>query len=127
MRFALLSATFLTLVAAGCGAGAGKVKGQIVDNGQPKTFPASSYAVEFTLLDGKGEPDISKSYTAVVETDGSFEVRASGGTLPPGTYQVTIKSPGKKSMATASPSPAARREIKAGDNVITLDLAKPSE
>jgi hypothetical protein len=125
MRFALLSAGLLALAMAGCGSSPGRVKGKLLDNGQPKTFPVSTYAVMFTLMGPNGEPDLNKSYTAVVEADGSFEVHASGGTLPPGTYQVTIQSPGKKGAALKATPPSARREIKSGDNNITLDIAHP--
>ena len=126
MRFALLSAVFVTILAAGCSGGStGRVKGKLLENGQPKTFPVSTYAVMLTLIGPNGEPDLTKSFTAVVEADGSFEVHASGGALPVGTYQVTIQSPMQKGGTPKAIPPSAKREIKAGMNEITLDIAKP--
>ena len=123
MRFIVSFAVF-AILAAGCSPGIGKVKGQIVENGQPKTFPPSTHAIEMSMLGANGEPDNMKSFTAVVDTDGSFEVLASGGQVPPGTYRVSVQGPSTK-KPTAKVS--VKREIVVGDNDITIDLAKPNE
>ncbi len=123
MRFVLCFALLLVPIA-GCSPGIGKVKGQIVENGQPKTFPPSSHAIEMSMIGANGEPDNMKSFTAVVGIDGTFEVLASGGQVPPGTYRVSVQGPSTKKL-TAKVS--VNREIVVGDNNITIDLAKPTE
>ena len=123
MRIGLFVLGLLVVMIAGCGNGLGKVKGRIVENGQPKTFPPTSHSVELTLLGPSGQPDTMKTFTAVVDADGTFEVHASGGQVPPGAYQITIQGPYTKK----GPKAAATRDIKSGDNEITLDLAKPGE
>jgi hypothetical protein len=126
-RRALLAVALLAVVA-GCGSGKARVKGRLVENGQAKKFPATQVALEFVPLDADGKPEPGKSYTAVVNEDGTFEVVASGGELPPGKYQVTVTATGDlraKYRAFAAPTSAIRREIKAGKNDLTIDLAKP--
>lgn len=122
MRHVLFGAALLALLASGCGSEAAKMKGRLVEHGQPKEFPPTVASVQFTLIvDGKPNP--SKSYPAVVNTDGTFEVLASGGQLPPGTYEVEIRGPiGDKKGAAPL---ILKREIKAGQNELTIDVAKP--
>ena len=127
MRFAFFLAGVAALALAGCGGpDMAKVKGQIVENGQPKTFPPTSHSVEIAPVDASGSPDNTKMFTAVVNADGSFEVLASGGQLPAGPYPFTVRGPSIAKKGLATP-PGAKRELKGGDNAITLDLAKPSE
>jgi hypothetical protein len=126
-RRALMALALLAL-AAGCGSGKARVKGRLVENGQPQKFGATQVALEFVPLGADGKPEQGKSYTAVVNEDGTFEVVASGGELPPGTYQVAVTAMGTlrtKYRAFAAPTSAIRREIKAGKNDLTIDLAKP--
>ena len=124
MRYVILALALFSILIAGCSPGTGKVKGQIVENGQPKTFPASSHAIEMSMIGANGEPDNMKSFTAVVETDGTFEVLASGGQVPPGSYRVSVQGPSTKKLTAKV---AVKREIVIGDNDITIDLAKPTE
>ena len=126
MRHLCLAVGILALATAGCGGSpTAKVKGQILENGQPKSFPPSSHAVEIAPISVAGVPDNSKMFTAVVNADGSFEVLASGGELPLGNYVFTVRgsSAGKK----GTQPPGAKRELKSGLNTITLDVAKPGE
>lgn len=126
MRFLLLALGVLALGVAGCGGPPmGKVKGQIFENGQPKSFPPASHAVEIAAVNASGEADPTKTFTAVVNEDGTFEMLASGGQLPAGTYAFTVRGAGTKKGA--APPKASKREIHSGDNQITLDLAKPGE
>ena len=127
MRFALL---FLPLLLAGCGgSGPARVKGQLTENGQPKAMPAGTSSVLFTLVDPDGKPDAGKSYTAVVNADGTFEVVASGGELPPGTYIVSIQVRGKLAGLARGLSgldSPIRRELKPGQNDLVIDLTNPT-
>lgn len=129
MRYAILLTALAGLLAGGCGGEAkAKVKGKLVSNGAPMSFPATQAAVSLSPVGADGKPDPAKAFTAVVNEDGSFEVLASGGELPAGTYQVSIQAMGKlgqqlKGFAGAN-SPV-RRELKPGANDITIDVAKP--
>lgn len=128
MKRMWLIAALAGFLAVGCGAGMAKVKGRLVENGTPMSFPPTQIAVELTLLGEDGKPDRSKVYTAVVNEDGSFEVVASGGTLTPGTYQVGIIATGKytdRLKRFAPPASPVRREVKPGSNELTIDVAKP--
>jgi hypothetical protein len=114
------------LLLAGCGGPpAAKVKGVVLENGQPKTFPATSHSVEIAPVSASGDVDKSRMFTAVVNTDGSFEVLASGGELPLGTYLFTVR--GQTMNKKGGPPAGAKRELVGGVNEITIDLAKPSE
>jgi hypothetical protein len=127
MKRVLPVAAVLALIVTGCGSGMAKVKGKIVENGQPKSFGAFSASIQFTLIGPDGKPDTTKMYSAVVDQDGSFELVASGGELPAGTYQVAIEMPLKKGDRPqfAGPNSPLRRELKSGSNDLTIDLAKP--
>ena len=124
MRGSLFAVALLALVAGGCGSGMAKVKGHVLENGQPKSFAGIQAGVMLTLLGPDGKPDPNKSFTAVLGADGSFEVVASGGELPPGMYLVTLNIPGKGGEKYRAFS--ARQELKSGTNDLTIDLAKPS-
>ncbi|HVK15230.1 MAG TPA: hypothetical protein VM597_41205, partial [Gemmataceae bacterium] len=117
----------VALVVNGCGGGMAKVKGKLVENGQHRQFAAFSASVQFAKIGEDGRPDTTKMYSAVVEADGSFELVASGGELPAGVYQVAVEMPVKKEErnAFAPPDSPIRRELRAGANELTIDLAKP--
>src|SRR4051794_5375044 len=119
----LLTASVVALLA-GCDSGIAHVKGRIVENGQPLTFGMNQAAVELTPLGADGQPDVAKTFTAVVNADGSFEVVASAGKLPTGQYQIAFRGYG--AMASKGKGiPPFKREIKSGTNELVLDLAKP--
>lgn len=129
MRRALLFVALAGLAAGGCGGPKlAKVKGKLVTNDQPMTFPLASVGVVLTPLSAEGAPDPSKAFTAVVNEDGTFEVFASGGQLPPGTYQISIQAQGKlkeqlkKFGEGVSP---VRRDLQPGPNELVIDFAKP--
>lgn len=129
MRQLILSTSFLLVLLVGCGGGTARVKGQILENGQPKAFPGMQASVAFTPVGADGKLETSKSYSAMLNSDGKFEVIASGGELPPGNYAVSIQAVGKANEqfkgfgATDSP---IRREVKPGQNDFQIDLAKPN-
>lgn len=110
----------------GCGGGdVGRVKGRLTDNGQPVTFaPNAQAAVVFQMIGPDGQPDVTKTYSMMLAPDGSFELLASAGELPPGTYQVKLDIAGKDAAKFKKFS--TKREVKPGENVIELDLAKPN-
>ncbi len=122
-RAVAVATALVCLFACGCGAGVGRVKGRLTDNGQPLAFaPGAQASVVFTLLGPGGQPDVAHTYTMMLEPDGRFELRASGGELPPGTYKVTLDVAGKEKAKFQRFS--AKQEVKAGDNTVELDLAK---
>jgi hypothetical protein len=132
MKRCLILLAVAVMATAGCsGGGVGKVKGQIVDNGQPVKFPFQTGSVEFVPLQADGTPELGKVYAAIVNEDGSFELLASGGELAVGQYQVSIEMVGTKGPEKARPFAAKvkplKREIKSGQNTITIDLSKPGE
>jgi hypothetical protein len=129
MRRVLLFVALLAFALVGCGSGKARVKGRLVENGQALTFAPTSAAVELILLKEDGTPDRTKVTTAVVDTDGSFEVVASGGEVPPGTYVIGLKLPAplqKKYAKLAAPASPIRRKVVTGSNDLTIDLAKPN-
>lgn len=126
MRRTVLAVALAALAAAGCGATPATAKGRLVSNGEP--MPVSGQVgVVLTLLEGDGKPT-TKSFTAMVKPDGTFEVVASGGELPPGNYQVSLVVPGKpadKFKPLIGDKSPMRRELKPGANELTIDVAKP--
>lgn len=127
MRFLLFASGLAVLCLAGCGGpDMAKVKGQILEGGQPKSFPPTSHSVEIAAVDASDKADPAKTYTAVVNADGTFEMLASGGQLPPGRYLFTVRGPTIKKKGIEAPQ-GAIRELKGGENAITIDLAKPTE
>ena len=72
----------------------GKLEYEVRFAGQAQKFKANQAHLEFIPLDADDKPQPGKAYTAGVNEDGSFEVLASGGELPPGKYQVTITARG---------------------------------
>jgi hypothetical protein len=136
MKRVVLIVALAGLLAGGCGSSMGKVKGQIVENGKPlstatgtdKAGQGDRLAIELTLVGADGKLDTAKSYTAVVNADGSFEVLASKGEVQPGTYAVGIDASGKFKNQLKGFAPGVtrvRREIKAGTNDLTIDVTKP--
>lgn len=127
VRF-LCCAFAVMAVVTGCGPAIGTVKGRLVENGQPTKFPPTSASVQMSPVGADDKPDANVVYSAVVNEDGTFEVVASGGKLPPGKYMVAVEVIGKDGAkykqfnATVS---KVRREIKSGSNELTIDLAKP--
>src|SRR5262245_50213864 len=95
MRRVMILFALGALAAGGCGTNMAKVKGRLISHDQPMTFPATQVAVSFSPIGPDGKPDPAKSYTCVVNEDGSFELVASGGELPAGSYQVSIQAMGK--------------------------------
>ena len=115
---------------AGCGASPARVKGQVVANGQPVSFTGLQAAVVFAPVGPDGKPDTGRSQTAVLNPDGSFELLASGGELPAGTYMVGIQVVGKageKFKAVGPTNSPIRRELKSGPNDLTIDVARPND
>ena len=119
----LIAATLALMFVTGCSEGKAHVKGRIVENGQPVSFSANQAAVEFSPIGSDGKADSSKTFTAVVNDDGTFEVLASGGEVPRGNYDITFRSYGK--LREKYKDQTLRREVKAGKNDFTIDLAKP--
>src|SRR3954471_12435245 len=95
MKRSGLIAAMAVVLAGGCGPSVAKVKGRLVDNGAPMTFPPTTVAIELSPIGADGKAEGNTVYSAVVQEDGGFEVVASGGTLPPGTYRVGIIATGK--------------------------------
>jgi hypothetical protein len=128
MPVRFLPGSLLLLVVMGCGDSPGRVKGRVVENGQPKDFPPMQASVTFDRIGPDGKPDTKSSYTAILNKDGTFEVIVSGGELPSGTYAVSISATGKENKLFKGFNAAetkVRREIKSGLNDIQIDLAKP--
>jgi hypothetical protein len=132
MRNAILFVA-LAACAAGCSSGQGQIKGRVVENGQPITIDGQA-ALMFYLIGADGKPDPSKSYPLPLSQDGSFELVASGGQVPPGTYLVSFDVNAPKSATGLGrfkgrftyPQSTLRHELKAGANDVTIELAKSS-
>ena len=129
-----LSLLLAAASALGCGVTTGKVKGRVVDDGKPVTIDGQA-ALMFYLLDAGGKPDQTKSYPMTLAKDGSFELAASGGEMPPGTDFVTMEVNAKKAATGLGkykgrfslPDSPLRQEVKAGKNELTVELAKPAK
>ncbi len=131
LRF-LPAAAVAAAVLAGCGDSAGTLRGRVVENGQPTEIPGQA-ALMFTLLGPDDKPDASKAYTMNIAKDGTFEMVASAGKLPPGKYMVTVETPAKGKTGLAKykeqyrfPNSPLRAEVATGGNELTIDLAKPN-
>jgi hypothetical protein len=132
MRTRLLAAAAAAvLLLPGCPEPAGRLKGRVVENGQPVGVPPQT-ALMFTKVGPDDKLDANKSYTANISPDGSFEVVASDGRLPPGKYAVSIESPGKGTGGVLKykekyklPGSPFRVTVAAGQNELTVDLAQP--
>lgn len=130
MRRVFVMVALAGLAAGGCGGDAkAKVKGRVVNNGQPMSFPAFQASVVLAPCGPDDKPDAARSYSCVLGEDGTFELVASGGELPPGRYQVAIQALGKPSnelKTIASPSSPVRRDLRPGPNELTVDVANPT-
>ena len=122
--------TALVVVVAGCGTEPSRVRGRILDNGQPVAVPASGtpQTVAFTSLGG--EAGAGRMYSAMLNPDGTFELVAAGGSVPPGEYRVSFDvtlpgNDGEKFKRFRGATSPLRRELKPGSNDLTIDLAKP--
>lgn len=124
----------LVVVLAGCGGSdPARVKGRVVDGGQPVVVPQGEApgAIILSPVGPDGTPDRAKLYTASLAADGAFELIASGGSVPPGNYQLSIEVPvkgkaGEKFKPFSGAQSPIRRELKPGQNDLTLDLANPN-
>jgi hypothetical protein len=122
----------LAVSAAGCAGNQGRLKGRVVENGQPITIDGQA-ALMFYQIGADGKPNPSRSYPIPLSNDGSFELVASGGEVPAGTYLVSLEVNAPKSSTGLGrfkgrftyPESALRHEVKAGANEVTIDLAKP--
>lgn len=129
MRRAFVLIALAALAAGGCAEGKARVKGRVVSGGQPMTFPNFQAAVVLAPCGPDDKPDQARSYTCVLGADGSFELVASGGEVPPGRYQVALQTVGKASeqlKTIASPNSPVRRDLKPGPNELTIDVANPA-
>ena len=120
MQRAILFALLLGFLA-GCGDRPARVKGQILENGQPKACP--SYTASITFTPAGTDATKGVSFTSPINPDGTFQVLVSGGDLPPGKYEIAVqlRASGKGVPTTF------RRELKPGSNDLSFDLAKPDD
>jgi hypothetical protein len=124
------------LVGCGCGGGPARVKGRVVENGQPVVLEPGEQASVVFYPDAGGKPG-DRAYAAGVNPDGTFELVASGGELPPGSYLVSLEvNPGNQEAKKPKSVTGIARfkdryklvkwELKPGTNDLTIDLAKPT-
>jgi len=122
----------VALLLAGCGGGGpAKIKGRVLENGQPVSV-AGQASLVFSPAgpDGKAGP---KAYAAGLNPDGTFELVASGGEVAPGEYVVSFEVSGGKGFGAAPTGLAKYRDtfknvkqtLASGVNDLTFDLAKP--
>lgn len=129
----------LALGLTGCGGGTGKVKGKLVNGGEPVGPPAGEQLMLiFHLLGPDDKPEVGKLYPIGVGPDGSFELVAAGGQLPPGKYMLTLdimplgdSPPGWRSKLPFQgkftlPDSPLRADVVGGRNSLVVDLAKPA-
>src|SRR5947209_1386810 len=125
----LIICALLAACTLGCGGGKGRVKGRVVENGSPVTVEGQA-AVMFYLIGEDGKPDPTRGYPVPLNEDGSFELVASGGQVPPGNYLITVEVNGPKSATGMGrfkgrfsyPDSPLRQEVKGGRNNLTVDL-----
>src|SRR5436309_9103500 len=99
MRNFLLCTVLCAAVSAlGCSDSKSRVKGQVVENGKPLPVEGQ-VALMFDFIGPDGNTDPSQSYPVPLNPDGSFELMASGGKVPPGTYRVTVQVNGPKAAS----------------------------
>lgn len=129
---ALISLVLAGLLLAGCGPRANRVKGRLVNGAQPITFaPGAQAAVVLRFVGADGKPDPHHFYTAMIDPAGAFEVVASGGSVLPGTYQLSLDvavdgKADKRFKPFAGTSSPLRQEVRPGNNDLTVDLAQPA-
>ena len=121
------------LLLAGCGGGGpAKIKGRVLENGQPVTV-AGQASLVFSPVGPDGKAG-AKAYAAGLNPDGTFELVASGGEVPPGDYVVSFEFSGGKGTGAAPTGLAKYREmfknvkqtLSPGVNDLTFDLARPN-
>ncbi|MFO0823709.1 MAG: hypothetical protein U0792_11430 [Gemmataceae bacterium] len=127
-------ATALVVVLVGCEAEPSRVKGRLLENGKPVAVPAagSPQVIVFESMSPDGATSTGRMYSAMLSTDGTFELIASGGSVPPGNYRVSfdVTLPGKdgdKFKGFRRDNSPIRRELKPGSNDLTIDLASPEK
>lgn len=125
-------AAALGVIVAGCGPDKARITGRVFDNNQPVAVPASGdpQSIVFTSLGG--DAGAGRMYTAALNPDGTFELVAAGGSVPPGEYRVSFNVilPGKggeKFKRFRGEGSPIRRELKPGPNDLSIDLAKPEQ
>ena len=133
MRTRSCAAALALFALVGCGDSLGRVKGRVVQNGQPMQVEGQA-ALMFYLLGPDGKPDPEKSYPVPLNPDGTFELLASGGRVPAGNYLLTVEvnaKPGNAGIAKYKgrytlPNSGLRAEVKSGSNDLVVDLEKPT-
>ncbi|WP_439626926.1 carboxypeptidase-like regulatory domain-containing protein [Gemmata sp.] len=125
-------AVALAVIFAGCGPDASRITGRVLDNGQPVAVPGSGapQSVVFESVSADGATATGRMYSAALGADGTFELVAAGGSVPPGSYRVSFDvtlpgNDGEKFKRFRGPGSPLRRELKPGSNDLTIDLAKP--
>jgi len=127
-----VSAVFAALLLAGCGGGGpAKIKGRVLENGQPVSV-AGQASLVFSPAGPDGKAG-AKAYAAGLNPDRTFELVASGGEVPPGDYVVSFEVSSGKGTGAAPTGLAKYREsfknvkqtLAPGMNDLTLDLTKP--
>jgi len=109
----------------------GQVKGRVVDNGEPIAVDGQAALMLYRINDA-GQPDEAQSYPIPLEKDGTFELVASGGSVPPGTYLVTLmvhgadpkKGIGRYKNAFPYPDSKLKQTVEPGSNEVTIDLSE---
>jgi hypothetical protein len=128
-----VAAVVALLVLAGCGGGGpAKIKGRVLENGQPVSVPGQASLV-FAPAGPDGKAG-DKAYAAGLNPDGTFELVASGGEVPPGDYVVSFEVSGGKGTGDAPTGLAkyrasfknVKQTLAPGMNDLTLDLTKPN-
>ena len=134
----------VSLGLAGCGGSStGTLKGTVVNGTTPVTSEGQLVSLTFYPLMPDGTPNKENSYTAVLGTDGAFEVVASGGALPTGRYRVVVASAATQATDSGNLTRPAKKgksdrfadcstlevskleiEVKSGENQVVIDLAK---
>lgn len=138
MRFLLPGVlTAVVLVVVGCGGSKqSSLHGQLfVKAGEKLTLEKGEQAfLSLTGLKPDGTLDMERTYPCHVNPDGSFQMAASGGELPPGTYRVSltvspqVPQPGKGPSDRFKGKYARERsklkiEVKPGRNDLAIDLS----
>ena len=121
----------LAFAACGCGDEQSRVKGRLVENGQPVEILGGStpQTIVFESLAADGKTASGRMYSAIMNPDGTFELVSAGGSIPPGSYRVSfdVTIPGKvgeKFKRFRGADSPLRKELKPGSNDFTIDLAK---
>ena len=137
MRRSLVPGLLVLVAVAGCGGEMARVKGRLVNGGSPVAPPPGArISLLFEPVEGGPGADARRFFPAILEGDGTFEVVASGGQVPPGTYRVSLTFSSADSRQSAPPVPAElapftradsplRATLEKGSNTLEVDLARP--